>query len=80
MTEAQVSGIKSTGYRHPEVLHTDVSAWSTPDSGDYWFHPGPSSSQESKKAAAIEKAIQLYYKMHHILVHRSKEHTMRTLE
>ena len=80
MTEAQVSGIKATGYRHPESLHPDLPPCHTPISEDYWVYPDPSSSQESKKEAAIEKAMQLYYKVHHILVHRSKEHTIRTLE
>jgi hypothetical protein len=80
MTEAQVSGIKAAGYRHPESLHSDLPSCDTPISEAYWVYPDPSSSQESKREAAIEKAVQLYHSMHHILVHRCKEHTIRTLE
>ena len=49
MTEAQVSGIKATGYRHPESLHSDVPPCHTSISEDYWVYPDPSSSQSRRR-------------------------------
>ena len=48
MTEAQVSGIKATGYRHPEGLHSDLPSCDTPISEAYWVYPDPSSSQSRR--------------------------------
>ena len=80
LTEDQVRGVKEAGYVHPEVHVVPPPYTPQVFSKEYWSYTDPSLSQGSKREAAIEKAVQLYHKMHHILGHRSKEHTIRTLE
>ena len=37
-------------------------------------------SQDEKRAVAAEKAQTLYDELHHVLGHRSREHTVRQIE
>ena len=42
--------------------------------------PDAGLTHEQKKSAAIDKAQTLYDELHHVLGHRSREHTVRQIE
>ena len=47
---------------------------------DFLATPDARLSQDEKKAAAVDKAQTLYDELHHVLGHRSREHTVRQIE
>ena len=47
---------------------------------DFLAMPDARLSHEQKKATAIDKAQTLYDELHHVLGHRSREHTVRQIE
>ena len=47
---------------------------------DFLSTPDARLSQDEKRAVAVEKARTLYEDLHHVLGHRSREHTVRQIE
>ena len=47
---------------------------------DFLATPDARLSQDEKRAVAAEKAQTLYDELHHVLGHRSREHTVRQIE